>query len=90
MAGLPDAVREAFVRLSDPASGTPVIFDPPYRHQEQAVRDAGERPKLDGDDGTGSGKTESFLLPILGKFALEAKERPRSFRNFSAVRAVIL
>ena len=91
MAGLPDAVREAFMRLSDPASGAPVIFDPPYRHQEQAVRET-----LVNDlnlmimTGTGSGKTKSFLLPILGKFALEAKDRPRSFREFSAVRAVIL
>jgi ATP-dependent helicase YprA (DUF1998 family) len=91
MAGLPDAVRDAFVRLSDPASGAPVIFDPPYRHQEQSVRETLVNGKnLMVMTGTGSGKTESFLLPILGKLALEAKDRPRSFRDFSAVRAVIL
>src|SRR5258707_5351056 len=40
--------------------------------------------------GTGSGKTESFLLPILGKLALEAAHQPSSFANHSAVRAMIL
>src|ERR1700737_3085440 len=40
--------------------------------------------------GTGSGKTESFLLPILGKLAREAAHQPSSFANHSAVRAMIL
>jgi DEAD/DEAH box helicase len=91
MTGLPDAVREAFVRLSDATAGAPVIFDPPYRHQEQAVREVLVNGRnLMVMTGTGSGKTESFLLPILGKLALEAKASPRSFREFSAVRAIIL
>jgi ATP-dependent helicase YprA (DUF1998 family) len=91
MTGLPDAVREAFVRLSDATAGVPVIFDPPYRHQEQAVREVLVNGRnLMVMTGTGSGKTESFLLPILGKLALEAKTSPGSFREFSAVRAIIL
>lgn len=40
--------------------------------------------------GTGSGKTESFLLPILGKLAREAAARPELFRDQPAVRALIL
>lgn len=40
--------------------------------------------------GTGSGKTECFLLPILGKLAIEAKNRPDAFKHHSAVRAIIL
>src|ERR1035438_6694492 len=39
--------------------------------------------------GTGSGKTESFLLPILGKLADEAVNGTTSFSE-SAVRAMIL
>lgn len=40
--------------------------------------------------GTGSGKTESFLLPILGKLAIEARGNPTGFRDHSAVRAIVL
>jgi len=40
--------------------------------------------------GTGSGKTESFLLPILGKLAIEAKEKSAQFAEHSAVRAMVL
>src|SRR5260370_15775630 len=40
--------------------------------------------------GTGSGKIESFLLPILGKLAEEARNRSDGFRAFSATRAIIL
>src|ERR1019366_6826415 len=40
--------------------------------------------------GTGSGKTESFLLPILGKLACEAQAKPSMFREHTAVRALIL
>ena len=91
MADLPAAAREAFVRLSDSTRGKPVIFNPPYTHQAQAVREVLVNNKnLMVMTGTGSGKTESFLLPILGKLAIEANERPDNFRSLSAVRAIVL
>jgi ATP-dependent helicase YprA (DUF1998 family) len=40
--------------------------------------------------GTGSGKTESFLLPILGKLAREAHASPTAFRDQPAIRSLIL
>ena len=40
--------------------------------------------------GTGSGKTESFLLPIVGKFAKEAQTRPAVFAEQPAMRALIM
>src|SRR3546814_14856783 len=40
--------------------------------------------------GTGSGKTESFLLPILGKMAREASERPDVFGKQHGMRALLL
>jgi ATP-dependent helicase YprA (DUF1998 family) len=91
MPDLPDAVREAFVELSDPSKGKPVIYNPPYTHQAEALQQA-----LSHDNnlmimtGTGSGKTESFLLPILGKLVKEAAEKPEQFAHHSAVRAIAL
>ena len=40
--------------------------------------------------GTGSGKTECFLLPILGKLAREAKTKGPAFGSTPAVRAMVL
>lgn len=92
MAGLPEAALELFDRLSAQESGQPkLIYDPPYRHQGEALKGS----LIDGKNlvimtGTGSGKTESFLLPILGRFAREAKARPTAFAQESAMRALIM
>ncbi|WP_047869771.1 DEAD/DEAH box helicase [Nocardiopsis sp. RV163] len=49
-------------------SGPSVRLDRPlYSHQEEAVRKAGAGRNLVVATGTGSGKTESFLLPILNE-----------------------
>ena len=68
----------------------PVLYDPPYTHQAEAlewtVRDG---MSLAITTGTGSGKTESFLLPMLAKLAREAAGSPASFA-VPAVRALIL
>jgi ATP-dependent helicase YprA (DUF1998 family) len=91
MTELPAPVREAFLALTSPEAGPPVVFDPPYLHQEQAIHDILVAAKnLMIMTGTGSGKTESFLLPIVGKLALEAANRPQSFRDHHAVRAIVL
>lgn len=92
MAGLSPAALEAYLSVSAPQGDLPrLIFDPPYRHQSEAVRGS----VIDGRNliimtGTGSGKTESFLLPILGKLAREASGNPDSFGQRSAVRALVL
>lgn len=67
-----------------------LLYDPPYTHQAEAL----EWTSRDGKSlaittGTGSGKTESFLLPMLAKLATEAAHRPSSFAA-PAVRALIL
>ena len=90
--GLPPAALEAYSVLSVPAGELPaLIYDPPYKHQSDAIR----HNLVDGKNllvmtGTGSGKTESFLLPILGKLAREAHANPSAFRDQPAVRALIL
>tara|TARA_R110002049_G_scaffold247690_6_gene422224 strand:+ start:20785 stop:26358 length:5574 start_codon:yes stop_codon:yes gene_type:complete len=92
MNGLPQAAQTLFSRLSSPSEGLPrLIYDPPYKHQADSLR----HNLIDGKNlvimtGTGSGKTESFLLPILGKFAQEAQTRPGTFAGQPAMRALIL
>ncbi|MGI8541986.1 MAG: DEAD/DEAH box helicase, partial [Aridibacter sp.] len=90
--GLPDAALEIFNILSSKSGDIPqIIYDPPYQHQEASIKGT----LVDGKSlivmtGTGSGKTECFLLPILGKLAREAKLKPHVFKTQSAVRAMVL
>jgi len=67
-----------------------VLYDPPYTHQAEALELTRRDDKsLVVTTGTGSGKTESFLLPMLAKLAEEAAGRPASFAT-PALRALIL
>ena len=91
MSGIPQAAREALTQLADPNLGKPLLFNPPYSHQAEAIEEVlGNKKNLMVMTGTGSGKTESFLLPILGKLAIEAQSHPVDFGRFSAIRAIIL
>ena len=92
MSELSQAALEAYLAVSTPQGDLPrLIHDPPYRHQSEAIHGS----LIDGRNliimtGTGSGKTESFLLPILGKLAREASNSPGTFGQRSAMRALIL
>ena len=92
IAGLDPAALAAYLAVSSARDDLPrLIYDPPYKHQSDAVRGS----LIDGQNliimtGTGSGKTESFLLPILGKLAREACGSPRSFGQRAAMRALVL
>lgn len=89
--GLPAAALQLFETLSQPsAAGQRILYDPPYKHQSEAIEKCivGNRNLLIMT-GTGSGKTESFLMPVLGKLARESSYRPESFAK-SAMRAMIL
>jgi DEAD/DEAH box helicase len=91
MLEVPEAAREAFTRLATSDLGKPLLFNPPYTHQAEAIQEAlGREKNLMVMTGTGSGKTEAFLLPILGKLAIEARDRSKNFAAFNAVRAIIL
>lgn len=62
----------------------------PYAHQALALESffrSGE--DLVVSTGTGSGKTESFLMPVLGALATEKARRPSSY-TLPAVRALLL
>lgn len=54
--------------------GVPVGRFPLYEHQQRALIDShSDRPNLVVASGTGSGKTEAFLLPALSRILLEAQ-----------------
>jgi ATP-dependent helicase YprA (DUF1998 family) len=89
--GLSPAALEALQTLVPKNHlGKQVLFDPPYVHQAEALRSTVvEGRNLVIMTGTGSGKTESFLMPILAKLAIEAKSDPHSWGT-NAVRAMVL
>lgn len=95
---LPDHVAELFTTLAserpthaeNDLDADPILYPRMYSHQAEAYR----RFLSEGKDtvvatGTGSGKTECFLVPILGSLYDEAVKRPKSFAKHS-VRALIL
>lgn len=88
---IPDVAKSLLGSLAHPSHGQlPLLYDPPYEHQATAL----EATLRDGmslvvTTGTGSGKTETFLLPILAKLAAEAEGTPGAFAS-PAVRALLL
>ena len=88
---LPAPVRDLLAGLGRER----VVFDPPYNHQGEALEailhpDERQRHDVIVTTGTGSGKTECFLLPILGRLADEASSRPTHFCEHRAIRALVL
>jgi ATP-dependent helicase YprA (DUF1998 family) len=90
--GLDPAALEILACVTQPQGDLPLlIHDPPYEHQSLSTQLA----LVDGKSlvvmtGTGSGKTECFLLPILGKLAREAHDNGEEFGTTPAVRAMVL
>ena len=65
------------------------LYDPPFTHQARALEGVLRNERsLVVTTGTGSGKTESFLMPILGSLARQAADGA-PFRD-AAVRAIVL
>lgn len=91
IAGLPPAVVSLLEALASEDNGhKPLLHDAPYKHQADAI----EKSIVGGKNllimtGTGSGKTESFLMPVLAKLAIEASSKVGSFET-RAVRALLL
>ncbi|MFI7785311.1 hypothetical protein EN46_17275 [Citrobacter amalonaticus] len=85
---IPESASNVLTQLSELGIG---LYQRPYEHQSQALESfLGE----DASDlviatGTGSGKTESFLMPIIGKLAIESAERPKS-ASLPGCRAILL
>lgn len=84
--GLPAAVSTVLTALADAKVG---LFQRPYVHQAQALQRFFAGDDLIVATGTGSGKTESFLMPIIGQLALEATSR-RAGASTPGCRALLL
>ena len=65
------------------------IFSSPFQHQIDALEAYAKGIDLFVSTGTGSGKTECFLWPIITKSIEEARNRPQSFKK-NAVRTIII
>ncbi|MHB1327920.1 MAG: DEAD/DEAH box helicase, partial [Gemmatimonadales bacterium] len=95
--GLSAPLASFFSKLAETASeqSTPedrrsVLFPSMYLHQERAFRAfLVEQKDIVVATGTGSGKTECFLVPMLGSLYNEAVHSPTSFEQ-PGVRALIL
>jgi ATP-dependent helicase YprA (DUF1998 family) len=85
---IPSAAQEVLgLAAGRPNSGIPRI---PYLHQSQALEAfLGRDEELIVATGTGSGKTESFLMPILGALAIESANHSDSW-NLPGMRALLL
>ena len=89
--GLPAAAQEILLAAATTeVNGNWLLHNPPYEHQAHSLR----ATLVDGDSlmvttGTGSGKTECFLLPILGHLAEQANGNPKAFAT-PALRAIVL
>lgn len=95
--GLPSHMGEFFERLastptgsSDPEDENFVLYPQMYAHQADAFTSfLAQGRDVIVATGTGSGKTECFLVPMLGALYDEAHERPDNFA-LPGVRALIL
>ena len=90
--GLDAAALDVFTAVSKAEDDLGLlIHDPPYEHQAISVKQTLVNGRsLAIMTGTGSGKTECFLLPILGKLASEAQRKGPIFGETPAVRAMVL
>jgi ATP-dependent helicase YprA (DUF1998 family) len=79
-------IKESLLKLIDKGLG---VFSDPFEHQVKALENFLAGRDLFVSTGTGSGKTECFLWPIIAKSFHEAKNHPASFRS-EAVRTLII
>jgi len=79
-------IKESLLKLVEKRLG---IFADPFVHQVEALEHFLSGEDLFVSTGTGSGKTECFLWPIIAKSFIEAKNCPQTFRN-DAVRTLII
>lgn len=85
-AEIADNIKEVLLKLADAQLG---IYSTPFEHQVEALVGAMNGNDLFVSTGTGSGKTECFLWPIISRSIEEALNRPDDFK-LPAVRTLII
>lgn len=79
-------MKEYFLQLADAGIG---VFPSPFAHQISALEAATRGKDLFVSTGTGSGKTECFMWPLLAKMADEARNSKASWAK-RGVRTIIM
>lgn len=79
-------LKDFFSELADKKLG---VFPSPFVHQIKALEASLNDEDIFVATGTGSGKTECFIWPLLSKLAKEARERQESWKQ-RGVRALIM
>lgn len=85
-ADIPDNIKEVLLKLVDANLG---IYSTPFTHQVKALESALKGKDLFVSTGTGSGKTECFLWPIIARAIEEALNRPEDFK-MPSIRTLII
>lgn len=84
---IPEVAKAILCRAAaEPSTGIPRVA---YTHQCRAIEHFIASKDLIVATGTGSGKTESFLMPILSNLAIESAKRAESWATHG-VRAILL
>lgn len=85
-ANIDNWLKEYFVSLSAADIG---VFNTPFEHQIKALENAIAGKDLFVSTGTGSGKTECFMWPILAKMAEEARNSKKTW-SMRGIRTIIM
>ena len=85
-ANIPGWLKEYFARLSEAGVG---VYPAPFVHQIKALEAATAGTDLFVATGTGSGKTECFMWPLMAKLATESKDSPNTWA-MRGVRTMIM
>ncbi|MDD3915011.1 MAG: DEAD/DEAH box helicase [Bacteroidales bacterium] len=83
---LPDSIKSILCDLSQKNIG---VFENPYEHQVEALEAFYKGSDLLVTTGTGSGKTECFMWPIVANLIEEAKENSETWEK-RGIRALLL
>ena len=81
-ASLPGWMKIFFSQLSEAGLG---VYAKPFRHQVTALEQAVAGKDLFVSTGTGSGKTECFMWPLMAKLVQEAHDSPRTWETRSTL-----
>lgn len=85
-AEIPSALKKLFIDLANKGLG---VYKNPFRHQVEALEAACAGRDLFVSTGTGSGKTECFMWPMVARLASEAINCGESWRERS-IRVVVM
>ena len=85
-ASIPDSARSFLMSMSAAGRG---VFSHPYSHQIDALEAFWEGNDVLVSTGTGSGKTECFMWPMISRLAEEAERKPTAWED-RAVGVVVL